>query len=313
MRSIEYRLKLSGLHAPEGKIGVRALLDILGGLTTCAERQLRLVIEGSSVRSGRNPAWLGKAVDLTFSGIGKGSTTLTFEAPILEDVMGEAMRQEDFWVQRPAPDDTALSLFAKSIRDATTENLESEYYDGGVLSAILDLKPFVKSEAQSIELISKARPADDMILGMEQMEKAEKLKIRLPEPGTFLVSGKLDAIEHSRRRFHLLLAEGHSIHGQIDEHEISPERLRDFWGRNVTVKGTVFFKPSGHIKLLEAQHIRERAEGEEVFEALPAVQTEAEFVGSIVQAAEKRNWVKSVWGKWPGDETIEETIEELKR
>ena len=50
--------------------------------------------------------------------------------------------------QAPAASDTAITLFARSVHDTTAENLESEYYDAGLLSSLLDLKPFFKTEAK---------------------------------------------------------------------------------------------------------------------------------------------------------------------
>src|SRR6266566_9189372 len=148
MSAIKYQLKVKGLPTPDGKIPVRALLDLLRGITECAERGLRLAIEGASVKVGRPPAWLERAVDLTFSGLEKGSTVLDFEAPELGDVVGAELQQQDFWVKAPSSSDTALTLFARSVHDATAENLESEYYDAGVLSSLLNLKPFFKTEAK---------------------------------------------------------------------------------------------------------------------------------------------------------------------
>lgn len=313
MRNVKYKLRLAGLQAPEGKISVKALLDVLEGLTTCAERGLRLAIEGVSLKGGRLPTWLDKAVDLTFSGIGPGSTTLTIEAPPLAEALGAILRQEDFWSTMPAPEDTALSLFSKSVRDTTAENLDSEYYDAGVLGALLDFKSILGTQVTAIELTTRQRPEDNVTLTAADMEKAERLKVRTPEPGVFLISGVLNWIEHSRRRFQLRISDGQIVQGQIDEKELSTEDLRSYWGKKVTVKGQVFFRPSGRIKLLEAQFIKEKESGEEVFEQLPLVQMEAEFVGTTIQAAENRDWISGLWGKWPADESIDDLLQELRR
>lgn len=313
MKSVRYSLRLRKLHTVSGTISSKALLELLSALTTCAERELRLLVEGSSVKTGRPPVWLEKAADFTLVGIREGSTVLDLEATVLEEVLGDKVRQEDMWVPAPASDDTAISLVARSARDATTENMESDYYDAGVLSSLLDLRQFFRSHAKGLEVASDDKPADAFYLDSEGLEKAEKVRVRLPEPAAFVVSGKLDLIEHSRRRFHVLLPDGQRLPGQIDERELSHEELRTFWGRNVTLKGMVHFKPSGKIKLLEAQQIREKGPGEEIFARVPVVQTEAAFVAAYTQASEGRNWLSEVWGKWPGDESVEEVLEELKR
>src|SRR5207237_4848824 len=113
-------------------------------------------------------------------------------------------------------------------------------------------KSFFKTEAKSVELIATGRPQENLTLAMSEMEKAERVKVRMPEPQAFLVSGRLDAIQHSRKRFQLLLPEKQPIPGRISEEFLSAENLRQFWGKDITIKGTVHFRPSGRIQLLEA-------------------------------------------------------------
>jgi hypothetical protein len=313
MSGVKYQLRISGLSTPAGTISVKALLELLHSISEGAERGLRLAIEGASVKAGRPPSWLEKAVDLTFSGLEKGSTILDFEAPQLGDVIGPDLQQQDFWVKPPQPSDTALTLFARSVHDATAENLESEYYDAGLLSSLLSMRAFFKNEARSVELVSKERPHERFKLSINEIEKAERLKVRTPEPRAFIVSGHLDAIQHSQKRFQLLLPGKQPIPGRINEEFLSAESLRQFWGKDVTVKGIVHFRPSGHIQLLQAHLIKLKERGEEVFEEVPTVQTEAEFLGATTQAAEKKDWLSEIRGKWPGDESIEELLCDLRR
>jgi hypothetical protein len=313
VKNIKYQLRIKGLATADGTIPVRALLELFHHLTDCAERGLRLAIEGASIKSGRPPVWLEKAVGLTLSGLEKGSTILDIEAPVLGEIIGPELQQQDFWVKAPSSEDTALSLFAKSVLDTTSENLESNYYDAGVLKALLGFKSFLKTDAKSVELFSRLRPQENVKLTMEEMEKAERLKICTPEPQATIISGQLDAIQHSRKRFELVLPEGQVVPGRINEEFLSPEKLREFWGKDVTVKGVVHFRPSGRIQLLDAQIIKPKEPGEEVFSEMPTVQSEAEFLATTLQAANGKDWLKEIWGKWPGDEPIEEILEGLKR
>jgi hypothetical protein len=311
MKSVKYKLRIKGLETPDGKISVRLLLEVLQNLTDCAERGLRLAVEGTSVKSGRPPTWLEQAVNLTFSGVKKGSTVLEFEAPLLGDAIGSQLNQKDFWIVQPTKDDTALSLFSKSVRDMTAENLESDYYDAGVLRGLLSLKPFLK-KATSVELSAAGRPQDHVTLTMAEMEKAERLKVRTPEPQACIVSGHLDAIQHRKKCFQLILSEGQSILGRIDEEFISAENLREFWGKDVTIKGMVHFKPSGRMQLLDAQLIKHKEAGEEVFQEMPMVQSEAVFVTNAFQNHDRKNWLKEIWNQWPGDEPVEDLLHDLK-
>ncbi len=313
MNTITYQLKIEGLATPAGTITVRALVQLLQGLTDCAQHGLRLAIEGASIKSGRPPAWLEKAVDLTVSGLEKGSTVLDIEASTLGEVLGPELQQQDFWMKPPAPEDTAFSVIARSVRDTTAEILESDYYDAGVLRSLLNLRPFLKTEAKAVQLVSAGRPHECFVLTMAEMEKVERLKTCMHDPQAFIDSGHLDAIQHSRKRFQLVLPEGQVIPGRIDEQLMNAESLREFWGRDVTVKGTVHFKPSGAVQLLEAQLIKGKEPGEELFAEVPRAQTEAQIATEALQTSGRKDWLGTLWAKWPGDEPVEEILEALKR
>lgn len=310
-RGVQYELRLKGLSTPAGTISARALMDVLQRMIECAERGLRLAIEGESVKRGTLPKWLGQSLNLTVTGLGRGSTVLKIEAPLLGETVGDRISQKDMWYTPPQADDTAFTLLSRSVRDTTAENLESDYYDGGVLSGLLALKPVLKTEVTSIELRAKGRRGENFKLGLAEMEKVERLKQRTPEPRAFIVSGHLNAIEHHRKRFQLLLSDGQVVPGRVDAEFMDAEAMRQFWGRKVTVKGMVYFRPSGKIQLLESHLIKSMENGEEIFEAMPQEQTEAEFVRTVAQAGERRGWLKNVWGKWPGDESVEDLLAAL--
>lgn len=311
-KSVSYQLRLQGLATAPGTISVHALRDLLRGLTDSAERALRLAIQGESVKRGKTPSWLSKSLDLQLTGLESGSTVLNLEAPTLGETVGDQLAQQDMWFTPPTAEDTALSLVSRSVRDTTAENLESDAYDAGVLNGLLELKPFLK-KAQRIELRALSRPKENFVIGMPEIEKFERLKQQTPEPHAMVVSGLLDSIQHSRKRFQLMVGEGQSLPGRVDEEFLDAEQMRGLWGKKVTVKGMVYFRPSGHVQLLEAHLIRLMQNGEEIYEEMPLEQSEAGFVREVAQTGHRKDWLKDVWAKWPGDEGIEELLAGLKR
>ncbi|HEX9781336.1 MAG TPA: hypothetical protein VGA56_01220, partial [Opitutaceae bacterium] len=176
--TVKYSLRVHGLPTRNGTIPVQALLDFLTGLTHCAEKGLRLVVEGASVRAGRPPAWLEAATNFALASLGRGSTILEIEAPTLGDLLGDQVRQCDFWLQPPEPDETALSVVSKSIRDTTAENLESDYYDAGVLKSILELKSFFRGREQRVELASEQRPEENILLSVQTVAEFAQEAVR---------------------------------------------------------------------------------------------------------------------------------------
>lgn len=312
MKTRKYQLKITGLVSPSGTISLKALQDVCDLLLEAAERGLRLAVEGTSVKRGRLPVWLSKSLDLKLVGLNKGSTVLGIEAPLLGQTAEKHIRQLDFWYVVPKPDDTALTLLAKSIHDTTAEDLESNSYDGGILDGLLQFKPFLKGSAEKVELRCVSRPAERFKLDEPELAKIKRLKARTPEPRAFVISGLFDVIEHNRQRFHLVLSNGESLPGTIDAENLDLEHMRQFWGKKVTIKGLVHFRPSRKPRLIEAQVIKPMEEGEEVFETLPEEPSQIEFLNSVRErAAARQGWLKEVWSKWPGDESINDLLAAL--
>jgi hypothetical protein len=289
-----------------------ALKEVCDLLFGAAERGLRLAVEGASVKRGRLPAWLTKSLELTVTGIKKGSTVLSIVAPVLGETAKEQIRQQDFWYIAPEPEDTALTLLSKSVHDTTAEAFDSNAYDGGVLDSLLQFKPFLKNFAEKVELKCVSRPTERFEIGERELTKIERLKAKIPEPRAFVISGRFDVIEHQKKRFQLVLGNGESLLGMIDTEHLDVEHMRQFWGKKVTTKGIVHFRPSGKPRLIEAQVIKPMEEGEEVFETPPEEPSQIEFLNSVRDAAAARQgWLKEVWGKWPGDEPIEDLLAAL--
>ena len=312
MSTVKYQLRVKGLTTPDGTIPVRALVELLQGLVDTAERGLRLAIQGESVKRGKVPAWLENAVDLNLTGLKTGSTVLAIEARTFGDTIGSHLQNQEQGFNQVLPTDTALSLVGKSVKDATAENLESNYYDAGVLNSLLELKGFFKTYANTVELCSEGQTQPEFVLSSPDMEKVEKLKKGTPEPQAFVVSGLLDEIEHSNRRFHLMLDDGRAISGRVDEEFMTIEGLRDLWGKPVTVKGMVYFKPSGKVQLLEAQLIGAVEPGDEIFDEMPVADTTLEMFDTTHLKPGYISPFKEIRGTWPGDESIEQILEALR-
>ena len=314
IKSLRYQLRLKGLASASGTVPLKVLRDVCGLLVEVAERGLRLAVEGYSVKPGKLPSWLTKSLDLTVTGMKKGSTILNIEAPALGETAKEQIQQPDFWYTVPKPEDTAFTLLSKSIHDTTSEMLDSDAFDAGVLESLLRFKPFLRSSAEKVELRCVTRRREHFELGEHELDKIQRLKAKTPEPRAVVISGQFDVIEHNKKRFHLVLSNGELLLGTIDAAYLDVEQMRQFWGKRVTVRGIVHFRPSRRPRLIEAQVIRPMEEGEEVFEALPQEQTEVDLVKAAREKFEpQRGWLKEVWGKWPGDEPIEDLLSSLEK
>ena len=115
---MKYKFKLQGLNTPAGTISIRALKDLVDTVIESSERGLRLAIQGESVKRGAIPAWLARSLDFTVTGLEKGSTTLVVDAPLLGETAPEQIKQQDLWYSKPKPEDTALTLLSRSVKEA---------------------------------------------------------------------------------------------------------------------------------------------------------------------------------------------------
>lgn len=312
MKFVTYKLSLKGLKVPPGAISFSALRRVLEALYEGSERALRLAIEGESVKAGRLPDWLEKSADFVLKGIKKGSTVLVFDAPTLGEVAPKQIQQQDLWYTVPEPDDTALTMLAKAVEDIKRENRESERYDPGVLESLLSLRELVKDDKVTVGLTCLPRRPEKFFLNKQSFEKIEVLKKATPLPQAVIVTGYLDAIRHSRQQFELKTERGEIVRGRIDAASISVEQMRELWGKKVTVKGVLHFMASGKPRFLEAQVINPRETGDEIFSTFSLPLSTHKVMEPLKEMSSREGLVSEIWGQWPGDERIEELLDDLE-
>ncbi len=308
---MKYKLKIQGLRTPPGTISIRALKDLVDTVIESSERGLRLAVQGESVKRGPIPAWLARSLDFTVTGLKKGSTTVLLEVPELGETAPEQIKQQDLWYSKPTPNDTAISLLSRSVREAVSENLESNAYDKGVLDGLLSFESFFKSFGNKLVVQAPKRPIENFSLGCGELERIRHLKSETPEPTAFVISGQFDMIQHSSRKFQLLLSNHQIIPGTIDHDILNVENMREFWGKKVTIKGIIHFNPGRKVRLLEAQTIKLAEQGEEVFERAPAPPRPVALFDSDLRKINVGPALEEIWGKWPGEESIDELLAAL--
>ncbi len=312
MKGIQYRIKISGLKSPEGTIPMSALKDISEAFLEGSERALRLSLEGISVKKGKLPEWLRKSLNFTITGIEKGSTVLVVEAPTLKEAAPEQIERQDLWFSRPDPKDTAVSLLCMSVMDIESERLESERLDRGLLDALGSFEPIVREYASLLEVRASRRPKEHFQIGLEQMERVSKIKEKIPEPKAIILSGHFNMIEYIRRGFELTLEDGRKIRGSADASFVNEENMRSLWGKQVTLRGVAHFKPSGRVRFVEAQVIKAFEPGEEAFEVPLEFESPKDFMEGMKRKYGVKSPLADIWGKWPGDESIEQLLSVLR-
>lgn len=312
MKPVHYSIKIRGLKTPQGTIPMRALKELCDALIESSERVLRLSIEGSSVKRGKTPVWVKKSVDFTITGIHNGSTVVEMEAPTLGEAAPAQIQQQDLWYNLPTPEDTAISLLSKSVTDIASEELDSRYFDGGVLRSLLTFKRFFANYAGGFELRARGNRPEGFAMDPERIEKVDRLNIKIPDPRAVVVSGLFNVIEHAGGRFQLQLQSGEKITGMIEPEYLKLEDMRNLWGKQATIKGIAHFQPSGKIRFIKAEVIKSFEAGEEIFKVAPQSQMPLDVTESIRKTQTHRRPLMEIWNKWPGEESIDELLSVLK-
>jgi len=308
---MNYKFKVEGLKTPDGTISIRALQLLVDTLIETSERGLRLAVQGESVKRGPIPGWLVRSLDFTVTGIKEGSTIILLEAPLLGETAPDQIKQQDLWFSKPRPEDTAITLVSRSVKEVVSQNFESYAYDKGVLDGLLTFDTFFKYYGDKLIVQASGRATENFSLSSVELEKVRELKAEIPEPIAIVISGTFDVIQYSSPKFHLALGNGQVILGTIDRDILNVEDMRKFWGKKVTIKGILHFHPGRKIRLLEAQSIKLAEEGEEVFERVPSQGKPLALFDLDVQKLNANPALKEIWGKWPGDESIEELLSAL--
>ena len=302
MTTHRYRLRISGLAEDEGRIKAATLQRVLDALLTTAERTTRLLATGSGSARGPRPRWLGAAVDITVTGLQSGSTVIEMQAPRLGETAFEAFAQPDVRMAQSLLDDTALDLVARAINETHSEDPAGDYFDGSVLEAILRFRKAARNTESRYELISQENAHERFTLDDRACTRIEARLTEIQAPRPFVVSGRLDEIEHGSGSFRLLVDGKSKLLGRLNSESLSPETLRPLWGKHTTIEGMVHFKANGQPRLIEARRIGDRVEGDEIFEEMPSAGS-TKPAGSFDPA--------DLAGAWPGDEPIEDLLAQL--
>jgi hypothetical protein len=137
------------------------------------------------------------------------------------------------------------------------------------------------------------------------IDRVKDLGTRVPQPRHTRVAGKLEQIQHSDRRF-VLVVNGVSLRGVADD-TVSPDDLAALFGQHVVVTGDVVFRPSGSVMRMDSVKLELAGEEASAWEKLPRPLFEQPVPTTRYRVAQTPDTgLAAIIGRWPGDETGEE-------
>lgn len=319
MKSRTYALRVRGLDSRDGEIRWTALEEVLGRLRRVADRVTRLRATGVSTAGGPRPKWLEQTLDFTITGLSAGSTTLGCRAPCLRETARDQFGRLTLSSDQPPPDldDTSLDLVGEAIRALTREDgseaASDGYYDRPVIEAMVDFGRVCGAPGVGYTLARDDEAGHGFEWNDGVRARAEQQLEQLPSAQAYVVSGRLDRIQHADGRFRMRLKDGRSLPGHLDRGEVEVEALRPLWGRDVTVTGMVHFRSNGTPRTIVARHLMPyNNEADDAFDPLPrSVAPGASAMAPEVDGHSGDFDWDSIRGAWPGDETIEELLDQL--
>jgi hypothetical protein len=300
----------------DGKLPPRAVGYFLAELPGLVRAAVSMALRCRSQQAGRRPAWLDRAADIRYdvrnaSRSGDGETTLYFEAPPLGEAAEELYRQGELWPTRPAAADTGFDLLGDVLADVDARNADSDRFDPGLLKRLGRFQKAFSGPYDEVQIESRRYAAQDRArLSRPIIQTAARLLDETPLPRRVRVVGVLDMIRASNQTLALLMQDGSEVRGTLLAGEF--EALAKLLRGRVLIFGTVCFRPSGRLLRVDADEFRPATDADQFFAKVPKPFGRPRRKYSRLDADKMAQGLKSILGKWPGDETDEQIEAALK-
>ena len=301
-----YTIRLSGPGVPGAhRLPAPIVRDLLDAFDRGARGALRLRLEGRSSAPGPTPGWLERAArfDLALEP-DTPDRAVRLVAPALRDVMPDRFPPSGGALD-PLAEETSVSLFTSGLADAVRGRTESDAFDEGLLRSLRALGKVFDRNVELLEIRNGLPDAPVLDITRAAVRTAERLYERVPRAQRVRVAGRLDEVRYSDRAFSVLLEDGASVRGVLTNEDGSV--LREHSGRVVAVSGLAHFKPSGALRVVEADRIAPATDGDlAVFSEVPRSMFAPLGVRALRVPQGPGTGVSAIFGTWPGDETDEE-------
>lgn len=305
---MNYEIKIINAIEAEGAIDLGRLAKIAEGIRRISEGALQIRLRGISLTKGRKKISLQNALKVTLTDIKKGSTVLCLSTEPFEKTL-ESCQTDIFGAEAQAelPAETPMSLFIKSFQHALTDDDPQELLDKPLLRELKSLKKAFLSEGETM-LFSNQGSMPVLQLTQKDFTKIKGLEDEIPDPQSVVLNGVVELLQYSKLKVKIKTAEG-IVDGFLSD-DLSSADIAKFWGKEVTITGTSYFKPRGK-SVIEIERVFEPGTGDAFFSKRPKSETvDLQIARQIREKGS--NPLANIMGKWPGDETDEEFEQLLK-
>ncbi len=307
---IFHSIRLSDFGMDDGTIALSLLSKISDQLIRISESTLRLYVEGNShLKRGKMPDWLQKSIEFKLTGITKGSTVLSIEAPVLSETLKSI--QYPLFNELDSKDysrDSALSLAMLAYQKAISEDRETDLLDKALLGEMLVFKDLLDSGKRKIEMDCPSL-SRKVILETSSFDKIRVLESTTPEPIKIKLSGKLDVLKHSNSLAEIITPQKR-VKVKLPDN-IGFDLLKPLFGKEVTVTGLANLNPARQLVSILLADIHPINSDDSFFNAIPPVLKETTDIKQLIVAQKHTRVQTAEFNKLAEELNITESVEEM--
>lgn len=302
---MNYDINIRGDDTDNGMIEFDRLNLLTEHTTDVATKALMLRIGGFS---GINPTKeIRKALTIRLAKV-EGSRLEGTSLLLNCDFFTETLRNVQFHLFRPTEEIlqlTPMTLVIQSFRSALVDEEDKNYLDKPLLLSLSKFKKIFKSNNEVFRFSNRgATPEIEVVL--DDFKKIDRLDERTPEPKKVLLHGKLDEMKYSKSKLVLITAEG-PLNAFTERTQLF-ERVKDFFGKEVSIMGEAHYKPGGGLSFVEVHDVFEPGKTDRFFSHKPHAMGVQEQIALQLKSGKSKNPLAEITGKWPGDESLDELL-----
>ncbi|MFZ5430340.1 MAG: hypothetical protein ACOZDD_08915 [Bacteroidota bacterium] len=307
---MNYDIRISGDNKDRGQIEFDRLSLLAKSTKEIAEKALMLKVFGFS--------------DIDLSSQFKRASEIRLEKLVADEVSGTAMLidcnyfadsiktfqmdafRPDLWfdLQQLTP----MALVIKSFRSALIDSEDKDNLDKSLLKSLIKFKKNFSGKKQIFHL-SNRQTVPEIEIKLEDFKKIELLQENTPEPSKVTVLGTFDELKYSKQKVVLVTADG-VINASVPDEALFLQML-EYVGKELTITGMAHYKPNGKLSFIEVNNFSEPGKADKYFAKIPQALTIQQQIDFQLKERKSVNPFASLIGKWPGDESWEEVINEL--
>jgi anti-anti-sigma regulatory factor len=307
---MNYDIKITGNNKDRGQIEFDRLSLLAKSTKEIAQKALMLKVFGFS--------------DIELSAQFRRASEIRLEKLVSDEINGTAMLidcnyfadsvktfqfdafKPELWgdLQQLTP----MALVIKSFRAALIDSEDKDILDKSLLKSLIKFKKNFSGKKQVFHL-SNRQSVPEIDIKIDDFKKIELLEENIPEPNKVTVLGTFDELKYSKQKVVLVTLDG-TINATVRDEALFLQML-EYVGKELTITGMAHYKPTGKLSFIEINSFSEPGKTDKYFAKIPQALTVQQQIDFQLKERRALNPFASIIGKWPGEETWQEIINEL--